>query len=116
MPRDDAIHVHLLQRHATIGNRQAWHDLDIAQLCIRLHATVRLDERDHDVDSTTAKVVRLVDHAIRLPRARRGADVQLQLAPLLTLHERQEVGVRARTLAPLGSLGSLVGHDGRPRR
>jgi hypothetical protein len=48
---------------------------------------VRLDESHHDVDPAPAEIVRLLKHTVCLADARRGADVDLELAALAALEQ-----------------------------
>ncbi len=96
------VDVHLLQRHAAILDLLARDDLDVADLRERFRAPVRLDEADDDVHAAALEIVRLLEHAIRLARAGRRADVDLEFAALALANESEEVG------------GAGHGHDDRP--
>ena len=89
--RDHRVDVHLLERDAAVLDLLRAHDLEIADLRLRLGASVRLDEADDDVDAASAQVVRLVEHPVRLTRSGRRPDVDLELPALALSHERKKV-------------------------
>ena len=97
--RDHRVDVHLLERHAAVLDLLARHDLEVADLRLGLGAPVRLDESDDDIDASTSQIVRLVEHAVRLARSRRRADVELELPALALSNEREEFGRLCARLA-----------------
>ena len=60
MTLDDRVDVHLLERHAAVGDALARDDLDVARLRLRFFPAVRLDETDDGVDAAATEVVRLL--------------------------------------------------------
>src|SRR5262249_37295917 len=80
---------------ALVLDLAARHDFEVAQLCRGLRTAVHLHEADDDVHTAPPDVLRLVEHAVRLARARRRADVHLELAALLLADELQELRRRA---------------------
>ena len=79
-PREDRVHVHLLEGAFAVLDLPARHDLQVADLRRRLGAPVRLDEADDDVLAVVAAAAPLVQHRVGLADARRGAEVDAQLS------------------------------------
>ncbi len=101
-PSDHRVDVHLLERDAAVLDLLAGDDLEVADLREGLRAPVRLDEPDDDVHASAPQVVRLLQHAIRLARAGRRTDVDLELASLSLPNERKKVrgACRGRHIGP----------------
>ena len=74
-------------------------DLEVPDPRPRLRPAVSLDERDDDVDAARTHRVRVVEHLVRLPDARRLPDVDLQVPALgIALGELEKLlGIRAIT-------------------
>ena len=80
---EDRVDVHLLERRCR-GSRRcaAGHDLEVAELRLRLGPAVGLDEADDDVGAALLAAPALVEHGEGLADAGRGAEVDAQQAPL----------------------------------
>ncbi len=81
-PAHDGVGVHLRERASAIPHRPAGHDLELADLLGRPLPPVRLDEADHDIRPPLPAPTPLVEHGEGLADARRGAEVDAQLAAL----------------------------------
>jgi len=92
MPCNDGVQVHLLECCTTILGAPTRNDLEIRNLRGGFSAAMHLDEAHYNVDSATAEVARLVQHAVRLSDTRGGADIHLQSAAWKLTNEFQEVG------------------------
>src|SRR5262249_6108989 len=66
---------------------------EIADQCLGVFAAVRIDRRNHDIDSLLFQQVRVFQHLIGLTDARRGADVNAQ-SWLLAIFHAGEQGFR----------------------
>src|SRR5262249_22298073 len=65
-------------------------DLEALEERLGLSAAVRLDDADHDVDALAAALAGRLEHGERLADAGRGADEDLETAPLLLRGGLQE--------------------------
>ena len=79
---DDRVDVHLLERRVTVVDRPPRHDLEVTDRLGGQRPVVRLDKADHDVAPAFAGSPALVEHGERLADARRGAEVDAQVAAL----------------------------------
>ncbi len=73
--REDGVHVHLLERRAPVVDLLAGHDVEVADLRLRLRPAVGLDEAHDDVGASTGPPPTLVEHGEGLADPRRGAEV-----------------------------------------
>ena len=72
------VDVQLFERDAMVLNAAARHHLEIADLCQRLRATVRLHNSDDDVNSLTLQTLPFQQHLIRLAYTRCEPEIDLQ--------------------------------------
>ena len=77
--------------HAAILRDERRHGLQVADLRGGFGPGVRLDVADHHVDSAPLEPVTLDEHLEGLAHARARAQVDLELALLLLVDERQEI-------------------------
>ena len=74
-PPDHGLDIQLLKRTAFIFDLPEWNYLEIFDLLFSFKTTVSLDRRKHHVDTLVAKLVRILQHPIGLPDARRRTDI-----------------------------------------
>jgi len=94
LARKNRVEIHFFQYDAAVLDLAARDDLQVAELCRGLLASVRLDEPDHDVDAFALKPLRVLDHRVGLADARRGADVDAQAGALGGLQLREHLIAR----------------------
>ena len=116
--REDRVEVHLAEGHAPVLDLPGRDDLQVADLLGGLGAAVGLDEADRHVDALLLEPVPLAEHRVGLAHAGRGAEVDLQPAPLLAADQVEELlGAGAGRVdghgGPPGSSGGGVARPGR---
>ena len=104
-PLQDRVDVHLLEAGAAVLDPPSRDDLEIADLLGGARSAVGLDVADHDIRAAVHPPATLVQHRERLADARRGAEVDAELAAChggsLRIHEmRSSAMFNSRTLTP----------------
>ena len=98
MTRDDRVDIHFRERDAAKSRALRATTSISPQLRLGVRACMRFHEPDDDVDAALPQLVRLGEHAIRLPDARGRPDVYLELsssALALPAGESRRSGARA---------------------
>jgi hypothetical protein len=94
MPDDDALEVHFLEGDTAVLDLQARNDFQIAKLCMRLLAPMRLNKTDNDVNAAPLEVMGFVNHAICLADTSCRPDVELELSSFPPRDEIDEIATR----------------------
>src|SRR6185312_2978882 len=101
MPRENRVHIHLVECDAAVRDMATRHDFEITDQGGGIGSAMRLDEPDHDVQPARSHRVRLGEHAIRLADARCGPDVHLELAAPALANQLQEIRRVGRRIGPV---------------
>src|SRR5208337_544840 len=83
----DRVDVHLFYLDIAVLDLAARHDLEVANPLLGLAALMRFDETQHDIDSSIAELMRLLEHPVCLAYACGGADIDFETAPLRLGHK-----------------------------
>src|SRR5262249_27153416 len=80
----DGVDVHLLEDGAAVVGALPRDDLEAAEERLRLRAPGRLDHTDTDLQALADALAASMEHRIRLPPPGRGADEDLEAAPVFS--------------------------------